>query len=187
MENPISISNLNDFIFCPVSIYFHNIEGSTNELMFQETPQLKGTHTHTKIDTGVYSSKTDILQSISVYCEQYDLVGKIDSYDVTRKILTERKRKVTTIYDGYVFQLYAQYFALIEMGYEIEKLQIYSYIDNKIYNISMPYEDRDMLIKFEKLIYQIKNFNFDNFEAKNPAKCQNCIYEPLCCYSCLKE
>ena len=27
MENPIIISNLNDFIFCPASIYFHNIYG----------------------------------------------------------------------------------------------------------------------------------------------------------------
>ena len=25
-EEPIAISNLNDFIFCPVSIYFHSLE-----------------------------------------------------------------------------------------------------------------------------------------------------------------
>ena len=25
-EQPLSISNLNDFIFCPVSIYFHSLD-----------------------------------------------------------------------------------------------------------------------------------------------------------------
>ena len=28
MENPIAISKLNDFIFCPISIYYHELENS---------------------------------------------------------------------------------------------------------------------------------------------------------------
>ena len=40
-ENPILISNLNDFIFCPVSIYFHSLEKDADDFSAfrQENPQ----------------------------------------------------------------------------------------------------------------------------------------------------
>ena len=31
-ELPLSISNLNDFIFCPVSIYFHGLDSDTDKM-----------------------------------------------------------------------------------------------------------------------------------------------------------
>ena len=34
MDDIIKISNINDFIFCPASIYFHNLYGNENKLMF---------------------------------------------------------------------------------------------------------------------------------------------------------
>lgn len=43
MDDIIVISNINDFIFCPVSIYFHNLYGAENKLMFQSEYQLNGT------------------------------------------------------------------------------------------------------------------------------------------------
>ena len=70
-----------------------------------------------------------MLQGIGIYCEKYNLVGKIDVFDTKSGILTERKKKVTKIYDGYVFQIYAQYFSLIEMGYKVVKLHLYSMDD----------------------------------------------------------
>ncbi len=186
MENPISISNLNDFIFCPVSIYFHNLEEKSESLMYQQESQISGSHAHKTIDENNYSKSKNILQGISVYSSEYNLIGKIDMYDIDKSVLTERKRKISTIYDGYVFQLYAQYFSLKEMGYNPKKLEIYSYSDNKKYNIDLPENDKEMYKKFTKLIQDINLFSFENFIQTNEQKCKFCIYEELCYFSLLK-
>lgn len=186
MENLIIISNLNDFVFCPVSIYFHNIEEKTNVMMYQQKSQIDGTSKHQKVDNKEYSTKENILQAIDIYCEKYGLIGKIDVYDDDKKILTERKKKITTIYDGYIFQLYAQYFSLKDMGYNPLKIQLYSYDDNKIHKILLPKDDQVMFGKFEKLVFDMRNFNIENYKATNALKCSNCIYEDLCYFSCLK-
>ena len=185
-ENPISISSLNDFVFCPVSIYFHNLESEDEKLLFQDTYQINGTNAHKASDSGKYSTRKDVLQGISVYSEIYNLCGKIDVFDIKTGMLTERKKKIKTIYDGYVFQLYAQCYSLIEMGYNVKKIRLYSMDDNKVYNIKTPFEDYDMNLKFQNLLKDMKLFNFDGFIQTNKTKCDNCIYEPLCSYSCLK-
>lgn len=182
-ENPIAISNINDFIFCPVSIYFHALDLDTEKLMYQCEDQLNGSAAHEKTDNGEYSDRTDILQAVSVYCEEYSLFGKIDVFDVKNGVLTERKRSIKTVYDGYVFQLYAQYFALIEMGYNVNEIKLYSMQDNKTYKIPLPNEDKEMFFKFKNTIKQMKSFAFENFEQKNAEKCKRCIYEEMCYYS----
>lgn len=116
-EEPILISNLNDFIFCPVSIYFHSLESDEENLLGQDSFQLNGTAAHEKSGSGKYSSRKNVLQGISVYSGKYNLCGKIDVFDADTGILTERKKLIKVVYDGYVFQLYAQYYALKEMGY----------------------------------------------------------------------
>lgn len=179
-ENPIAISNINDFIFCPVSIYFHSLDAETENLLYQCEDQINGSASHEASDKGMYSSKRNVLQAIWVYCDKYSLSGKIDLFDVDTGVLTERKRKITTIYDGYVFQLYAQYFALSEMGYTVRKLRLYSILDNKSYDIKLPENDMEMFMKFENTIQRIKNFNMDNYKQDNPLKCKRCIYEPMC-------
>ena len=186
MDNLIIISNINDFIFCPVSIYFHNLEVE-NDILIQTDNQINGTFTHQSIDKNKYSSKKAILQGISIYSEKYKLIGKIDIFNIETGVLTERKRKVTRIYDGYVFQLYAQYFCLTEMGHIVKKMQVYSIKDNKTYNVAMPLEDTEMLSAFLKTLNDIEKFRFDKFTQTNTAKCANCIYEELCSYSVLKE
>lgn len=45
-ENPIAISKLNEFIFCPASIYFHSLEEDENKLLYQDSFQLNGTDAH---------------------------------------------------------------------------------------------------------------------------------------------
>ncbi len=42
-EEPIAISSLNDFVFCPVSIYFHSLETDEENLLGQDSYQLNGT------------------------------------------------------------------------------------------------------------------------------------------------
>ena len=180
MDDAIIISNLNDFIFCPVSIYFHNLYGNRATITYQNSDQINGTKAHESIDNKTYSTKKDILMSLDVYSEKYNLVGKIDMFDTSTGTLTERKRKIKQIYDGYVFQLYAQYFALIEMGYNVKKLQFHSISDNKNYPVSLPEDDQIMFMKFESTINKIKNFVLDDYIQDNIEKCKHCIYEPAC-------
>jgi len=180
LEEPIAISNLNDFIFCPVSIYFHKLYGAMEKSLYQTTYQTKGTDAHKTIDTASYSTKKNILQGISVYSDEFGLQGKIDLLDTDKKLLTERKRTVVRIYDGYVFQIYAQYYALTEMGYEVQKLRIHSITDNKNYEIKLPYEDVEMDTKFRNLINAMREFQMDTFAQSNIEKCKNCIYESSC-------
>lgn len=180
MDDLIQISQLNDFIFCPASIYFHSLYGSMDVMLYQSQYQLNGTNAHKTLDENRYSSKKSILTGINIYCDKYGLVGKIDMFDEEKGILRERKKLVKEIYDGYVFQLYAQYFSLIEMGYHVKKLQIYSMDDNKIYNIKKPEDNKIMLDKFEETVYKMKSFNLQEYGQTNKEKCSKCIYEPAC-------
>lgn len=181
-ENPISISNLNDFIFCPVSIYFHALETEEN-ILSQSSAQINGTHSHKCSDNAAYSSKRSMLQGIPIYCQKYNLCGKIDVFDTDAGILTERKKKIKTVYDGYIFQLYAQYFSLTEMGYTVSELRLYSMDTNKVYKIDLPKNNPKMFIKFTKLMDSINTFSFTDFIQTNAEKCNHCIYEPLCFFS----
>ncbi len=180
MTGQILITELNDFIFCPASIYFHKIYGGMDKMLYQTEYQINGTAAHEAVDEGKYSSCKAIFMGTNVYCDKYNLIGKIDIYDSKNKVLRERKKIVKQIYDGYVFQVYAQYFSLIEMGYEVEKIEIYSISNHKTYNIPLPHCDKEMFEKFERVIQEIRNFSMDNFKQTNIQKCKNCIYEPAC-------
>ena len=76
----IHISTLNDFIFCPYSIYLHNVYVDADEDLYHAVPQTRGRHSHESIDSKSYSTKKDDLQSISVYSEELGVMGKIDLF-----------------------------------------------------------------------------------------------------------
>jgi CRISPR-associated protein Cas4 len=181
MESYITLSHLNDFIFCPRSIYFHQLYSIYNEQNYKQRPQITGTEAHSSIDNCKYSTKSTVLQGIEVYCEKYNIVGKIDIFDTTSGRLTERKKAITTIYDGYIFQVYAQFFALSEMGYIVKEIKIYDISHNKNHQVQLPTENESMFQKFESLIFNIQNYqlNDDSFKPIIE-KCKNCIYSPLC-------
>lgn len=180
MDDLILITELNDYIFCPASIYFHKLYGSMDRMIYQNSDQINGTAAHTTVDSSTFSTSKEILTGFDVYCEKYGLIGKIDIYDGKKKLLRERKKKVKQIYDGYIFQIYAQYYCMIEMGYEIKSLEIYSMDDHRHYEISLPEKDADMKNKFENTIEGIRNFNMGDFKQTNALKCERCIYEPSC-------
>ncbi len=180
MEEIILISYLNDFIFCPASIYFHKLYGSLERILYQKNYQINGTAAHKSIDTKSYSTRLDILQGIDVYTEKYGILGKIDVFDIKKGILMERKNKITEIYDGYVFQVYAQYYGLKEMGYSVKRICLHSLKDNKTYEIELPEQNIKMKYKFIKLIKDIHTFSFEEFRQTNKKKCEKCIYEPSC-------
>jgi CRISPR-associated protein Cas4 len=57
MDDYISISSLNDFIFCPYSIYLHNVYMETDEDNYHATPQTRGKVAHQSIDNKASSEK----------------------------------------------------------------------------------------------------------------------------------
>ncbi len=180
MEEIITITELNDFIFCPISIYFHNLYGNIEKILYQRERQLSGSAVHKAIDEQKYSSKKAVLQGEMVYSSIYNIIGRIDIFDIETEILAERKNKIEKIYDGYVLQLYAQYFALKEMGYSVKKLKLHSMLDNKNYYIDLPENNKYYLELFENTLNNIRNFNLDTFIPENKKKCINCIYSDLC-------
>ena len=117
---------------------------------------------------------------MEIYSHRYNLAGKLDTFDIKKGLLTERKKKIKTIYDGYIFQLYAQYHCLIDMGFKVKNLRLYSLDDNKPYPIALPEENPDRQHQFEQLLHTIRQFSLNSPFQANPNKCQHCIYSSLC-------
>lgn len=157
MDSYIRISTLNDFVFCPKSIYFHELYGRYDERIYHEEVQQAGKLAHESIDEKRYSTEKKYLQSLPVYSDRYKLCGKIDIYNSETQTLIERKNKVEKVYDGYKYQLYAQYRCMREMGYEVKNLTIYSMKDNISYQIPLPTGAEQT--KFERLIAKYREFN----------------------------
>jgi len=177
MENYIRISNINDFLYCPVSIYLHSLYESFDRKAFQQIAQVAGTIKHTTIDKGVYSTSTRYLVGVDVYSEVYGIAGKIDIYDKREKKLIERKTKIKTLQKGYIFQLYAQYLCLKEMGFEVEKLFLHSLDDNKRYAIEIP--TREDLKEFMELLKQMRAFDVTKIKHHSCERCSKSIYGAL--------
>lgn len=75
MDDIIIISNLNDFIFCPASIYFHKLYGSQDNLTYQSSYQINGSRAHESVDNSSYSTKKSIITALDVYSDKYKLSG----------------------------------------------------------------------------------------------------------------
>lgn len=86
-EQPLAISQLNDFIFCPVSIFFHSLETEEN-IMVQDSFQLNGTNAHKHSDSATYSTKNKWLkqfdQTDSVYIFNLSNSCKVEKYGYAR-------------------------------------------------------------------------------------------------------
>lgn len=57
----MAITQLNDFVFCPASIYFHNLYGNEETRLYQRTDQVAGKASHSSVDEGTYSTRKNIL------------------------------------------------------------------------------------------------------------------------------
>ena len=179
MEETLSMTNINDFLFCPRSLYYGNIlRRSLGQDGYQQVPQKTGLAAHETIDEGTYSTRKDVVTGTMVYCEKYRLLGRIDIYDGRTKTLTERKYSVSAVWEGFKMQLYAQYFALQEMGLDVAVLRIHSQKDNKTYSVPLP--DENDVRRFEKIMEQMRTFNLEKPFNPNIKKCEKCIYRELC-------
>jgi len=179
MQDIIQISKINDFLFCPYSLYAHAVYDSFLQNVYHDIPQKTGKIAHENIDKNIYSDKKRYLQGMSVYSEKFCLVGKIDVFDQEERTLIERKYRIHKVYDGHIYQLWSQMFALEEMGYEVEKLLIHSLSDNKRYKIDLP--DNENKKKYKDLLQEMRGFvvGVDVVDV-NIKKCEKCIYRELC-------
>ena len=71
MNNYIPLSTLNDFIFCPYSIYLHNVYMETADDIYKATPQTKGTIAHQGVDKKKSSTRKSDIMSLPVYSNPY--------------------------------------------------------------------------------------------------------------------
>lgn len=83
MESFVLLSELNDFVFCPRSIYWHHIYASYDTSAYHTVDQTRGNLSHRTIDERKYSSRKTVLQGISVFSEDMKIMGKIDLYDAS--------------------------------------------------------------------------------------------------------
>ncbi len=178
MSDYILISQLNDFVFCPYSIYLHNVYQGADESLFHATPQTRGRIAHESVDTKTASHRTADILSLPVYSEEFALMGKIDLYRSSEKKLIERKYRLANVYRGQIYQLWAQYFCLKEMGYPVEHLAFYEISTNRMMPIHLPTEhDKE---EFRAFLQTFHAYNPADTITTNPNKCRHCIYCNLC-------
>lgn len=180
METYLKITYLNDFVFCPLSIYYHQLYAGLSERLYYDAAQLDGKAAHKAIDNHRYSNHKNFLQGIDVYSDEYNLCGKIDVFDTEKRLLTERKKRIATVYEGYVFQLYAQCLCLREMGYDVQSIRFYSSDDNKVYPQKLPEENPAMFKKFKATVDRMHFFDPAVYAPASAEKCRHCIYNDFC-------
>lgn len=151
---------------------------NTDEDIYHATPQTQGKTAHKGVDKKTSSNKKNEILSLPVFSDELQIMGKIDVFKKDEKILIERKYQLKQIFKGQIYQLWAQFFCMKEMGYEIEEIAFYEISTNKMHKIPLPGEKEKNELK--EFIEKFKNFNPENQIVTNPNKCAHCIYCNLC-------
>lgn len=178
MDDYIPISTLNDFIFCPYSIYLHNVYMDADEGLYHATPQTRGRIVHETVDSKKASNRADDLLSFSVMSEEYGLMGKIDIYKGKEHRLIERKYQLKNIYQGQIYQLWGQYLCMKEMGYDVKTIAFYEISTNKMIPMELP--NQEQLGEFRQFIEEYRNYDPSLPLKTNINKCLHCVYCSIC-------
>jgi CRISPR-associated protein Cas4 len=116
--------------------------------------------------------------SLSVCSNKMHIVGKIDLYHKDTQQLIKRKYELKQLYQGQIYQLWAQYFCMIEMGYAIKSIAFYEISRNRMIAIDIPGEkEYNDLMAF---INRYKDYNPSSPIPINRIKCIHCVYCNLC-------
>lgn len=177
MEPAIAISTINDFLYCPRSLYMHLAAGDIMPATYHAAPQKRGQEVHAAIEERRYSHRQTILQAKAIASQELQIQGKLDTFNSTTGELVERKTKITQIHEGNRLQLYAQYYCLLEMGYTPRTLAIYSVEDNKKYLIPLP-KSADKA-RLQDVIRQMQAYTPEQLLAHHCPNCDTNIYSPL--------
>lgn len=150
----------------------------TDESIYHATPQTKGRVAHATVDNKTASNRANDILSLPVYSEEYGLMGKIDLYKRKEKKLIERKYQLKQIFQGQIYQLWAQMLCLKEMGYDVNSLAFYETSTNRMIPVAMPSDQE--LSCFRDFIKKFRSFDPSSSFSINPNKCRHCIYCNLC-------
>ena len=150
----------------------------SDENIFHAAPQVRGRIAHASTDNNTYSSRSADITSLSVFSDELGIMGKIDLYRSDRRQLIERKYSLKHIYRGQMYQLWAEYFCMIEAGYEIDSIAFYETSTNKLICVDVPGEcEKAELMRF---IQRFRNFSPELPITINRNKCAHCVYCNLC-------
>ena len=150
----------------------------TDEGLYHATPQTRGKIAHETIDNKKASNRADDLQSLPVMSEEYGLMGKIDIYKGKEHKLIERKYQLKNIYQGQIYQLWAQYLCMKEMGYDVKAIAFYEISTNKMIPIDLP--NQEQLNEFRKFMDAYRNYDPSLPLRTNTNKCRHCVYCSIC-------
>lgn len=174
----IQISTLNDFIFCPYSIYLHGIYSQVDESLYHAAPQIRGSISHQATDSKKSSSRKEDILSLPVFSDKLGVIGKIDLFRMSDGHLIERKYQLKKIYRGQLYQLWAQYFCLEEMGYDVKRLSFYEISTKKTIPVDIPGDTEFQELKL--IVEKYLRYRPDQEIATDKSKCTHCIYCPMC-------
>lgn len=148
-----------------------------DEGLYHASPQTQGKMAHVSTDEKRSGNANEIM-ALPVCCDELGIVGIIDLYKKKEQQLIERKYQLKNIYKGHYYQLWGQYFCMIEMGYPVRSLAFYEISTNKMIPVAIPsISEKNELLDF---VRQFKMYNPEAFFMPNPNKCKHCIYCNLC-------
>lgn len=150
----------------------------TDEGLYYATPQTKGKIAHIAIDTKKSSHRAIDLQALPIISEVYGLMGKIDIYKGKEHKLIERKFQLRNIYQGQIYQLWAQYLCMVEMGYDITSIAFYEISTNKMIPIEIP--NSFQIKELEHFLKTYRDYDPSKPFFPNLNKCKHCIYCNIC-------
>jgi len=174
----VRISTLNDFVFCPYSIYLHGIYDQVDESLYHAAPQVRGSISHEATDNKTSSTRKDDLLSLPVFSDELRVIGKIDCFRVSDGVLIERKYQLKYIFRGQLYQIWAQYFCLKEMGYNVNRISFYEISTKKTIYVNLPGNAEYMELK--SVIEKYNQYSPDKEIETNTNKCIHCIYCQMC-------
>ena len=150
----------------------------TDENVYHATPQVTGRNAHEQIDQKQLPKQQQIIETLPIISHELGIYGKIDIYKINKQELVERKFNLKKIFQGQIYQLWAQYFCMIEMGYGVSSIAFYEISTKKTIPIDLPTNnDKEQLKSF---IIKYKEFDPRHFLMRNTNKCLHCIYANLC-------
>ena len=179
MTDYIALATLNDFIFCPYSIYLHSVYMETDGDVYKAAPQTRGTIVHGATDRKTGSTRLADIMALPVYSDELGISGKIDVFKQDKGLLVERKNNLKQIFRGQIYQLWGQYFCLREMGYDVKQIAFYEISANRMIPVQLPGEEGKAELK--RFIDRFKSYDpLTTPFTVNPNKCLHCIYCNLC-------
>lgn len=150
----------------------------SDEDIYHAVPQLRGKIAHQSIDQKSYSTSKNEITALKVYSKELGVYGVIDLFRVEQKLLIERKFQLRRIHQGQLYQLWAQYFCLSEMGYLVERLAFYETSTNRMFPVELPKAaEKNNLID---IICSFREYTPEKPLLVNSNKCIHCIYCNLC-------